>query len=251
MRVLHRLLVASLPAWLAGCNNSMPSSPATSPTNPSRPAPQSYVVSGTVSETIDGISRPVSGRRVDVFISGICEQIIPGRGCASEKAEVVDTDQNGRYTVQVQVPDSRPLSPKPLVYVAAAGVHALGQQPCLASALVDNDRTIDVQVFQIGSSFTPPDAASPMITGFVYETTAQGRNPLRGVRAWLEVGSADSYLVARTQTDTDGRFFFCRVNAPVRMGVSGYEDMVMAGYKDGVAFIPGAGDMFFEIQLRR
>ena len=249
MRMLHCLLVASLLAWLSGCHNSMPSSPATSPTSPSLPAPQSHVVSGTVSETVEGISRPVAGRRVDVFISGICDQVIPGRDCASEKAEVVDTDQNGRYTVQV--PDGRPLSRKPLVYVAAAGLHAPGQQPCLASALVDNDRTIDVQVFPTGSSFTPPDAASPIITGFVYETTAQGRNPLRGVRAWLEVGSADSYLVARTQTDNDGRFFFCRVNAPVRMGVSGYEDMVMAGYRDGVASIPGAGDMFFEIQLRR
>ena len=132
MGVFHRLLAASLLAWLAGCNNSMPSA-ATSPTSPSLPAPQSYVVSGTVSETVDGISRPVAGRRVDLYISGICEQIIPGRDCAREKAEVIDTDQNGRYTVQVQVPDSRPLSPKPLVFVTAAGLHALGQQPCLAS----------------------------------------------------------------------------------------------------------------------
>jgi hypothetical protein len=90
-----------------------------------------------------------------------------------------------------------------------------------------------------------------MITGLVYETTAEGRNPLRGVLAWLEVGSGDSYLVAKTQTDEAGRFFFCRVNVPVRMGVSRYQDMVMAGYKDGVAFVPGAGDMFFEIDLRR
>jgi hypothetical protein len=89
-----------------------------------------------------------------------------------------------------------------------------------------------------------------MITGFVYETTPQGRNPLRGVGAWLEVG-LNSYLVARTQTDDAGRFFFCRVNAPVLMGVSGYEEMVVAGYKDGLAYIPGTGDMFFEIELKR
>lgn len=222
-----------------------------SPTNPSPAAPQSYVVSGTVSETVEGGSRPVAGRKVDLFISGICEQIIPGRDCAREKADVVDTDQNGRYTVQVQVPDSRPLSPKPLVFVAGAGLHASGQQPCLASALVDKDTTIDVQVFPIGSSSTAPPAAGPMITGFVYETTPQGRKPLRGVWAWLEVGTADSWWVAQTQTDDAGRFFLCRVNAPVRMVVSSYQDMVVSGYPHGVEFIPGTGDMSFEIELKR
>lgn len=246
MRVFHRLLGASLLAWLGGCDNSTPPSAATSPTSPSLSVPQSYVVSGTVSETVDGISRPVAGRKVDVYMSGICEQIIPGRDCAREKAEVVDTDQNGRYTFQVQVPDSRPLSPKPLVYVTGSGLHALGQQPCLASARVDKETSIDVQVFPLGSSSTPPPAAGPMITGFVYETTPQGRNPLRGVWAWLDVGWADSYLVARTQTDDAGRFFFCRVNAPVQMGVgvSGYQDWPKQS-------IPGTGDMFFEIELRR
>jgi hypothetical protein len=88
MRSLHRLLVASLLAWLPGCNNSTPSSPATSPTSPSLPVPQSYVVSGTVSETVDGISRPIAGRKVDLFISGSpCSfgQLTP---CITEQAPV-------------------------------------------------------------------------------------------------------------------------------------------------------------------
>jgi hypothetical protein len=241
MAMFRRLLAASLLAWLVGCNDSVPTSPA----SPSLPAPQSYVVSGTVSETVDGTSRPVAGRKVDLFVTGttcVSGQRTP---CIPEKAEVVDTDQNGRYTAQVTV------WPKALVFVAGAGLHASGQQTCLASALVDRDTTIDVQVFPIGSSSTPPPAARPMITGFVYETTPQGRKPLRGVGAWLEVGYGDSYLVARTQTDDAGRFFFCRVNAPVRMGVSSYQEMVVAGYKDGVEYIPGTDDMFFEIELKR
>jgi hypothetical protein len=90
-----------------------------------------------------------------------------------------------------------------------------------------------------------------MITGFVFETTPQGRNPLQGVGAWLEVGTADSYPVAKTQTDEAGRFFFCRVNAPVQMVVAGYREMEVAGYRNGVVFIPGTGDMSFEIELRR
>lgn len=241
--MLHRLyfrhlLGASLLVSLGSCSDAVPTSPA----SPSLPAPQSYVVSGTVFETVDGASRPVAGRKVDVFSSGICEQIIPGRDCAREKAEVVDTDQNGRYSVPVQVPDSRPSSSKPLVYVTGAGLHALGQQPCLASALVDKDTTIDVQVFPIGSSITLPPAAGPTITGFVYETTPEGRHPLRGVWAQLNVGFTDSYIVAKTHTDAAGRFVFCRVNTPVRMAVDG---------KAGMEFIPGIGDMFLEIELKR
>jgi hypothetical protein len=237
MRPFRGLLAGSLLTCVAGCNTSIPTSPA----DPSPPVPQSYVVSGIASEMVDGISRPVAGRKVDLYISGICEQIRPGADCAREKAEVVETDQNGRYTVQVQVPDTRPLSPKPRVFVSGAGLHAAGQQPCLATALLDKDTTIDVQVFPVDSSSTPPPAADPMITGVVYEMTPLGRKPLPGVWAWLAVGFSDSYPMARTQTDNAGRFFFCRVNAPVKMGVGDWPPQ----------FIPGTGDMFFEIELKR
>jgi hypothetical protein len=132
--------------------------------------------------------------------------------------------------------------PRTLVFVAGAGLHAAGQQPCLASALVERDTTIDVEVFPVGSSTIVPPSAGPMITGFVYETTAKGRNPLRGAWASLDVGFADSYLVAKTQTDEAGRFFFCRVNVPVRMGIPG---------SDRSQDIPGTRDMSFEIEVKR
>ena len=81
-----------------------------------------------------------------------------------------------------------------------------------------------------------------MITGLVYETTSQGRKPLRGVVVWLEAGLS-SYLVAVTQTDEAGRFFLCRVNAPVWMGVSSYQEWFQS--------IPGTADSFFEVELKR
>ena len=167
-RLLRLALKSSVACstWLvASCGGSV----ATPPTTPSQLSqPATYVVSGTVTETVNGVSRPVAGRKVDLYVSGstcISGQPMP---CITEKAEVVDTDQNGRYTAQVTV------FPKALVFVAAAGLHALGQQPCLPSALVDKDTTIDVEVFPVGSSTTPPPSASPMITGFVYETTPTG-----------------------------------------------------------------------------
>ena len=228
--VFRRSLAVSLVAWLGGCSNSVPTSPANpSPANPSPPVPQSYVVAGVLSETVDGVSRPLAGRQVHLYISGTC----PGPpGCTVERGrEPFYTDNSGRYTAEV---------PKTRVFVSA---NVPGLQPCVAGAAVDRDTTIDVQVVPAGSSFTPPPAASPMITGFVYETTPQGRKPLGGVGAWLEVGFADSYRVAITQTDDAGRFFLCRVNAPVRMVVSSRQDWAQS--------IPGTGDMFFEIELRR
>lgn len=191
------------------------------------PPVTSYVVSGILSETVDGLSRPLAGLRVDLWIDQ--GSTYP----AVRRRQNSITDHNGRYTAQV---------PKSRVFVMLAD-HYDGTQPCLASAAVDKDTTIDVQVVPAGS--TPPMAASPMITGFVYETTPQGRNPVRGAGVWLDA-SGDEVFVAWTGTDAGGRFFLCRVNAPVLVGVSA------SGYQTSWSqSIPGTGDMFFEIELRQ
>jgi hypothetical protein len=209
-----RFLAACLLAWLAGCNNSVPTSPITI----SPPAPRSYVVSGILSETADGISRPLVGRQVFLRI----EQPNLGR------TEVVTTDQNGRYVAQV-----------PQARVFASAWHPPDQQqPCLASAAVNEDTTLDVEVMPVRSSATPPPRrqASPLITGFVFEATPQGRNPLRGVHVSADASS--DVWVAYTQTDDTGRFVLCRVNAPMQMVVSAGN-----GYQDWWQSIPGTGDM--------
>jgi hypothetical protein len=144
----------------------------------------------------------------------------------------VSTDQNGRYTAQV---------PKSRVFVYAWAA----LQPCLASASVDTDTTIDVQVVSAGRSLTLPPTPSPVISGVVYETTPGGRVPLRGATIWLDA-SQEAYI-AHTETDESGRFFLCRVDIPVRMDVfaDGYQP-----YQLG-KLIPGTGDMFFEFEFRR
>lgn len=226
MRILGRLLTASLLIWLGGCSDSVP----TSPTSLTQPTPGPFVVSGTLSEAVDGISRPLAGHQVRLLtISGTCGPV-PMNCVQTERESVYFTDENGRYTAGV---------------TAGSRVFAYGRlttgpwQPCLASAVVNKDTTIDVQVVPVGSSLTPPAAASPMITGFVYETTAQGRQPLQGIGVSLEVG-VSSFLVAVTQTNESGHFFLCRVNAPVLMGVGSHQEP-----------IPGTDDSFFEIELRR
>lgn len=206
---LEALLVASL----AGCD-----------TVPASPSPQfpSHVVSGIVSETVDGVARRLASQPLFLLI----------RQDRRSYSLFVRTDQNGRYTAEV--PNSR-------VFVYASGT----LQPCLASATVTADTTIDVQVVSPGRSFTPPPNANPLVSGVVYETTAEGRVPLRGATVWLDA-SQDAYL-AHAETDEAGRFVLCRVDVPMRLDV----------FADGLQpyqhseLIRGTGDVLFEFEFRR
>lgn len=213
MKVLRALSGAVL---LAGCN-SLPTLPAGSPRD------AAYTLSGTVSQTVEGVSRPLAGRSVVLWI----QQADSGR------TQLETTDQNGRYVAQV--PEAR-------VFVSAWGDD--GVQPCLASATVAKDTTLDVEVVPRGSAPTPPAAASPLITGFVYETTPQGRSPVRG--AHISVDASWDVWVAGTRTDDAGRYFLCRVNTPVRMVVS-----AGGGYQDSWHSLTGTTDMVLDIELQR
>lgn len=216
MPMFRRFPAASLLVWLAGCDGST----LTVPASPSLPTPQSYVVSGILSETVAGVSYPLAGRKVILW--------------TRTSTVSVSTDESGRYTAQV---------PKSQVFVSAW--HPPDQQqPCVASAAVDQNTTIDVEVVPVGSSSMPASAVSPMISGFVYEMTPQGRNPLRGVH--VSVDAALDAWVAYTRTDSAGRFLLCSVNAPVQIVVSAGN-----GYQDWWQSILGTGDMSFEIELRR
>jgi hypothetical protein len=224
MRLFVRLLVVTAVTALAGCDKSAPISPA-SPSSP--PPPTSFVLSGVVAETVNGVPRPVADQYLALFIQET-EGLPPGirlRGSVQQ----VTTDQSGRYTAQV---------PKSRVFVSAVWGR---RQPCVASASVSKDTVLDVDVFS--GSVAPPTVEGPLITGFVYETTPQGRKPVRGATAWLDLFS-DLYIAA-TVTDADGRFYFCRVNDSVRM------DVDADGYQGRSEFIQGARDVFLEIELTR
>jgi hypothetical protein len=220
--MFRRVVAASFLAWLAACNNSMPPSP----TSPSPSVPQSYVVSGIVYLTVDEISRPIADRLVWIWVEPPDRN--GGRGQTSA------TDLNGRYTAQV------PARSRAFVW---ASTSSFDQQPCIVSATVDKDTTLDVQVFLHGNFPKPPSAAGPLITGFVYQTTPQGRSP---VRANIQLGLSMDNYVAWARTDEGGRFLFCRVNTPVVMEAAGLG--VSGSFSQP---IPGTGDMFVEIELGR
>jgi hypothetical protein len=177
-----------------------------------------------VSETVNGISRPMVDRQVHLWIQSSNHAF----------TQVVTTDQCGRY--MTSVPASR---------VFATAWHPPDQQqPCVASAAVNRDTTLDVEVLPTDGPSAPPSSASPLITGFVYESTPQGRKPLPGVH--ISVDASSDVWVAYTRTDDAGRFFLCRVNAPVQMVISAGN-----GYRDVWQSLPGTVDMVLDIELIR
>jgi hypothetical protein len=220
MRKWRALLAVSMAAWVAGCNDS----PRT-PTGPSPPSasPGTFLVSGVVTEMVDGMSRPLADRSVWLWVSQ--DRGGGGRSLA--------TDHDGRYSARV--PKSR---------VFATSLSSDRQQPCVATVAVDKDATLDVQVVPSGSAANPPTAASPLITGVVYETTQTGRIPVRRALVALDE-SLDNY-VAWTYTDDEGHFFLCRVNVPLLLGVAAN------GYQTSFSQrIAGTSDLNFEIELKR
>jgi len=239
MPVLNRVTAYLFVLCSVNCGSSglPPSDPMT---------PQNYVVSGTLFETARGVSRPLAGRQLHLYISGTCGTMLSP--CRPELGrQPVITDQNGWYTAQV--PDSWPLSAATWVFVTANVADVI--QPCVASASVDRDTTIDVFVLPTTSTPTPSAASNPLVSGVVYEETAGTRTPLSGVVVWLEVGF-ESYLIAHTRTDEAGRFSLCRVNAPSALV---HAPVVLrtflAGYAAAPQSISGTGDISLEIALKR
>ena len=220
MHKWRALLAVSMAAWLAGCNDS----PRT-PTRPSPPSasPGTFLVSGVVTEMVDGLSRPLADRSVWFWVS----QEGTGRGLS------LTTDQDGRYSARV---------PKSRVFVTS--LSSFRQQSCVATAAVDKDTTLDVQLEPTGSTANPPTAASPLITGIVHETTPTGRIPVRRALVALDE-SLDNY-VAWTYTDDGGHFYLCRVSVPLLMSVSAN------GYQTSFSQrIAGTRDLTLEIELKR
>jgi len=227
MGMHRRTLAAAFSLCVIGCADPAPPVAPTSPSTSGLPA--SHLVSGTVLERVDGGVRGVANQFL-TLITVETRGLPPGM-VKRTKAQSLSTDASGRYSAHV---------PTSIVFVSAAWGK---RQPCVASAPVSQDTTLDVEVFAGSSS--PPSGASPRITGFVYETTPSGRRPLKGAALWLDLAS-DAY-VAATETDDLGQFYFCHVSADVRLDVS------VEGYQpyQHSAFLSGATDSHIEFEFRR
>ena len=223
----RRFVAASLLSsvlLLVRCSESLQPSPSSS-----SQTTLNYLVSGTVTETVNRVTRPLGNHTVILHV-------LEADGLEDDATRLlttrnVTTTYNGYYAVPV---------PRSRVFVTASG----RRQPCIASARIDRDTTLNVQVFPEGHPVELPFAPGPLVSGFVYERTPEGRRPVRGATARLDLAQ-DAY-VANTETDETGRFFFCSVDARVRMDVFGGYDPYSQG-----GFVGGGGDELFEFDFTR
>jgi hypothetical protein len=223
-------LVWSLALALAGCDSSpespvAPSAPVTDPTRPGY-----HTLSGTVLEAFGGTFRPAARTRTLFFW---VEQRTE-RG-SSASVMPVNTDANGRYTASV--PDSR---------VSVSAWSRAELQPCLINAEVRTDTLLDVQVVPIAEAQSVAarqlQSEGPIVSGQVYERTPAGNRPVADADVIVDI-SVDVYH-AFTKTDVVGRFFLCRISAPIRI------DVGMTGYQWESRFLRDASTDL-EIELRR
>jgi hypothetical protein len=214
----------SLTTFLVGCDGSEQTLPTSASTVAQRA--DSFVISGMVAESVDGTSRPLAEASVLLQIEKF----------PSHSSQTTGTDPNGRYTAQV---------PPGRVYVWAEGPAAV-EQACVAAATIDKDTIMpDVELVPAGTSARLQSPPRPLIAGFVYERTPQGRDPLPGVQAILFQQNAQDHPVAQVETDDAGRFLLCRVNAPLALVVA------LHGYQPWSQVILGASDLDLQIELRR
>jgi hypothetical protein len=175
----------------AGCAASAP----TEPSSPGTRAVDTASVStlhGTVFETTAEGRRPVPGAYLNILTTGL----EGGYGITAY------ADAEGRYAVGN------------LHTAVTALVHAMGgvdgagvgrHQPCVAKAVIRGDTVLDVE---FNRKDVRGSGGSPTVSGVVFETTAAGRQPVRGREVFYY---APNVLAAYTMTDDNGRFEFCKV----------------------------------------
>jgi hypothetical protein len=184
--------------------------PATSP-NPS-PAPQSATISGVVvRHAADGI-KPFDAASVWGWVQ---------TATSGWRVGPVPTDGNGRYSFQV------PSGASLRVQVAPP------YQPCVATFDTTSNGGHDVHVVtdsaQLGAHL-PAELLTnfPVLSGVVFENTAEGRQPVSGVRVEVDMLWGMGDVSATTLTDSDGRYVLCGL-----VGNSPYVYASKAGYSLG------------------
>jgi hypothetical protein len=172
----------------------LPAAPS-APSAPSSPTPTSQIatVSGVVWLRGAGGITPYVG--VDVW--GWAEVARSGHRIGPVRA-----DADGRYTFHV-----------------AAGTFvrvqvAANYQPCVAGVSAIGNVTRDVYIIsdpdQLGHHLPAQLLAdTPSLSGLVFETTAQGRQPVAQTRVELDMVGGMGDVSATTLTDAAGRYVLC------------------------------------------
>jgi hypothetical protein len=162
-------------------------------------------------------------------------------GGSGNRMGPVRADADGRYTFQV--------ARGTFVRVQVAANY----QPCVAGVSVMGNVTRDVDIIsdpdQLGEHLPAQLLAdTPSLSGFVFETAAQGRQPVAQARVELDMLYGMGDVSATTLTDAAGRYVLC--------GLSGHDSTYLYASKVGyrladVGTVALNGNTLHDIELHR
>jgi hypothetical protein len=192
--------------------------------------PGTYVISGVVREVTSAGAVPVEGAYVNTWLQG--------SNVGSRFGHQL-TDTGGHYRF-VGVP-AGPFS----LYVERSGY----DQPC--AAMVDSaDANLDIDIVSQSAPSQHLIGVSPTISGLIFETTSERRQPIPGAAVTLSL-FGDVFL-ATTTSDDNGRYLLCRVPA----GVPNYARIMeisaeKIGYSSAFSQVQIQIDTLLDIELKR
>ena len=208
LAVMRRAAGLCLLLVMSACGEeprSLPTAP-TVPTVPSTPVGPTFTLSGVITERFSG--RPVQGAGVWVWPFTFAQV----RGWPPVGMRMTPSDDAGRYTIS-GLPSLGP------VWVSTAqtwgdAFSAPYVHQCVTTVTVEGDATLDVTVssttdlvaLNASTGPTPPD--SRIVSGTVFEITANGRQPVRNVWVGWEASVMDD-IMAETRTDAAGHYRVC------------------------------------------
>ena len=231
------LIAAAATLGTIACDRSTSGPDLTAPPSPISPTPtptsNAATVSGIVWLRDPGGIKPYAG--VNVWGWGQMA------GAGARMGPVV-TDADGRYTF-------RAVSPGTFVRVQVAANY----QPCVAGVSVTGNMTRDVDIIsdpdQLGAHLPAQLLAdTPTLSGLVFESTAQGRQPVAHARVELDMVYGLGDVSATTLTDSEGRYVLC--------GLGGHDATYVYASKAGyrladVGTVTVNGDTVRDIELKR
>jgi hypothetical protein len=156
--------------------------------------------------------------------------------------EPATTDANGNYTIR-GLPASGRITLVTDVY--RNNFLMMADQPCVSAVeLNGGNSTADIEIFSPADPMPDAVTSLPLLTGTVFEQTEHGRQPIAGADVFYELMSP----VARTTTDSNGRFSMCRLPAAL-----GYLSLSKTGYTTTaqVTSFESVKELHLEIEMKR
>ena len=201
--------VLCLMVVMSACGHETPlptaPTPPMAPNVPGTPVAPTFTLSGVITERFSGL--PVQGAKVWVWPFTF-ERV---RGWPPAGMRMTPSDAAGRYVLS-GLPALGP------VWVSTAqtwgnAFSAPYMHQCVTPVTIEGDATLDLTISStsdlvaLNASTAPTPQNSRIVSGTVFETTSNGRQPVGNV--WVGWEAAMDGLVAETRTDAVGHYRLC------------------------------------------